>query len=307
MTDLGMWRFTMPLAAASRALGGDGRSTARCPAHDDRSPSLGLKVGQKGQAVVHCYAGCDARDVLSALADQGIVTREDMAPPACRPRSDAAPPPEPELPRGDRSPEAKELWREAVPWIDDTPGEAYLRSRGLDPAYLLTDPPGWPETLRWHEGKGALLAAINDRRTTLVVGVHRIFLQTDGTPRRGRDGKKLKLSLGPVAGNAVMLSAWHDDTRRWGIAEGVESALAATQLAGFPVWAAISAGNMPKLKPPSWARSATIFADHDGPGLKAAMESAAMFRDRGLAVRIWRAATLGDDACDTLKKARDAA
>lgn len=42
--------------------------TARCPAHEDRSPSLALDVGTDGQTVlIHCFAGCSAAEVLAAV------------------------------------------------------------------------------------------------------------------------------------------------------------------------------------------------------------------------------------------------
>lgn len=41
---------------------------ARCPAHEDRSPSLALDVGTDGQTVLlHCFAGCAASEVLAAV------------------------------------------------------------------------------------------------------------------------------------------------------------------------------------------------------------------------------------------------
>ena len=46
---------------------GPGRFMARCPAHDDRSPSLGVKDCGDGFIVVNCLAGCETEDVLSAL------------------------------------------------------------------------------------------------------------------------------------------------------------------------------------------------------------------------------------------------
>jgi hypothetical protein len=48
---------------------------ARCPAHDDRTPSLKIDRGRTGNVLLFCHAGCDVRDVLSAvgltLADIG--------------------------------------------------------------------------------------------------------------------------------------------------------------------------------------------------------------------------------------------
>lgn len=41
---------------------------ARCPAHDDRSPSLALDVGADGETVLlHCFAGCSASEVLASV------------------------------------------------------------------------------------------------------------------------------------------------------------------------------------------------------------------------------------------------
>jgi hypothetical protein len=47
--------------------GPDHKYTARCPAHQDRSPSLSVSEGRDGQALVHCFAGCTAEDVVGAL------------------------------------------------------------------------------------------------------------------------------------------------------------------------------------------------------------------------------------------------
>ena len=45
----------------------DARYMARCPAHQDKLPSLSLSLGEDGRALVHCYAGCETRDVLAAI------------------------------------------------------------------------------------------------------------------------------------------------------------------------------------------------------------------------------------------------
>lgn len=39
---------------------------ARCPAHEDRSPSLSISEGTDG-ILVYCHAGCDTRDIVTAL------------------------------------------------------------------------------------------------------------------------------------------------------------------------------------------------------------------------------------------------
>jgi hypothetical protein len=46
---------------------GAGRWIARCPAHDDKSPSLAIRELDDGRTLVHCFSGCAAADVLNAV------------------------------------------------------------------------------------------------------------------------------------------------------------------------------------------------------------------------------------------------
>jgi len=46
---------------------GAGRWVARCPAHEDRSPSLSIRELDDGRVLLKCFAGCDTEDVLSAV------------------------------------------------------------------------------------------------------------------------------------------------------------------------------------------------------------------------------------------------
>lgn len=43
------------------------RFEARCPAHDDRAPSLSVAVGADGRVLLHCHAGCSADAIVDAL------------------------------------------------------------------------------------------------------------------------------------------------------------------------------------------------------------------------------------------------
>lgn len=45
---------------------GPGRWKARCPAHQDRSPSLSIRHVDE-RTLLHCFAGCEANDVLAAV------------------------------------------------------------------------------------------------------------------------------------------------------------------------------------------------------------------------------------------------
>lgn len=56
----------LDLLTEVRATGAN-RWLARCPAHDDRSPSLSIREANDGRVLVHCFAGCPICDVLSAV------------------------------------------------------------------------------------------------------------------------------------------------------------------------------------------------------------------------------------------------
>ena len=40
---------------------------ACCPAHDDRTPSLSVSVGENGGILLKCFAGCELEAIVSAL------------------------------------------------------------------------------------------------------------------------------------------------------------------------------------------------------------------------------------------------
>lgn len=41
--------------------------SARCPAHNDKGPSLSVKQRPDGAVLLHCFAGCDVSEVLAAV------------------------------------------------------------------------------------------------------------------------------------------------------------------------------------------------------------------------------------------------
>ena len=46
---------------------GEGKYLARCPAHEDRSPSLSIRQLDDGRVLLHCFAGCETQSVLAAV------------------------------------------------------------------------------------------------------------------------------------------------------------------------------------------------------------------------------------------------
>jgi hypothetical protein len=56
--------FVSRLDRARKQAGG---WVARCPAHEDRIPSLSVGEGADGRVLVHCFAGCTVDAVVAAL------------------------------------------------------------------------------------------------------------------------------------------------------------------------------------------------------------------------------------------------
>ncbi len=52
---------------------------ALCPAHDDHNPSLSISVGEQGQVLLHCFAGCECENVVKAIG----LTMRDLWPVHC--------------------------------------------------------------------------------------------------------------------------------------------------------------------------------------------------------------------------------
>ena len=77
------------------------------------------------------------------------------------------------------------------------------------------------------------------------------------------------MMLGPCAGGVVMLAPMTADGVL-GVAEGIETALAASKLFGVPVWAALSTSGMQKMTLPPGLRRLKVYADKGEGGKKAA-------------------------------------
>jgi hypothetical protein len=52
------------------------RWMARCPAHEDGSPSLMVSQDETGKVGIHCFAGCGGSDVMEAIG----LTLSDLYP-----------------------------------------------------------------------------------------------------------------------------------------------------------------------------------------------------------------------------------
>lgn len=272
----------MNAATLATALGG--RKTgagwaARCPAHDDREPSLSISDAN-GKVLVRCHAGCDQRQVIATLRARGLwtekVTRRFSNCPAGihperRPGRDEA----------KHSQAALAIWQSATP-ASGTLVETYLASRGIH----LPLPP----TLRFkrlrHPSGGiwpTMVALVTRGDDDTPLAIHRTFLCPDGGAKAPVDPQKMM--LGPCRGGAVRLATAGNVLM---VGEGIETCLAALQATGKPAWAALSTSGLRSLGLPGTVREVIVLADGDDPGEAAARDCALRWTREGRHVRIAR-------------------
>jgi putative DNA primase/helicase len=261
-----------PLADRARklveSLGGTWRGTKGmccCPAHADRTPSLSVTLGR--QAILfHCFAGCTNEAVLAAVAGRATGLRELFDGSSALADSRA--------PKESLNANAVRLWRSACA-LGGTAAERYLTRRGIDERsrdlrYLGRTPLGPRDNVQF---RAAMLAAV--RSDEGVIAIHRTFLD----PRSGKIAQITmpKRALGSLQRGAVRLAMPRGG--RLGLAEGIETALAATQLFGIPCWATLGNERFGQVAIPDSIRELHLFVDND-PGGRVAEMKARIAHDR---------------------------
>ncbi|KQO88220.1 P4 alpha zinc-binding domain protein [Methylobacterium sp. Leaf92] len=210
----------------------------------------------------------------------------------------------------ERSPEEcrasmNRLWSEARLIQPDDPVARYLTARlGLTtfPRCLRT-----VERLRYqddypsyHPAMVAKVSGPDGEAATL----HRTYLSHDG--RKAAVEVPRRLMRGKVPdGAAIRL---FPPAERLGIAEGIETALAAARLFNIPVWAATNSTMLAKWQPPDGAREIVVFGDADAAfgGQAAAYALAHRLAVRDRTVRVELPPRVGSDWADVLEAERSA-
>jgi hypothetical protein len=264
---------------------------ARCPAHDDRNPSLSVSV-KEGKLLLHCFAGCPAEAVLNAV---GLSWRDLWEGEAWRPLPSR---PKPKLEPEGLSPEDRERWESL--WEAAKPSHPllgrYLKARGLSleppPSLRLARWKGEPVMVARVEGPGGHFGAPTPQMNLL--GLHLTTLEPDG---RGRREKRLAKGSRPKGG-AIRLFPL-EAGKPLALAEGIETALAVREATGWPVWATIAAPFMKEVIVPE-VEEVLIAADHDKAGLEAAHALARRLLREGRRVRVAVPPEEGEDWLDAL-------
>jgi hypothetical protein len=251
--------------------------------------------GTHGDLLDLVAAVCFGGDLRQAFAWARAWLGQPNHQPA-RPRSDTAPP------RPTRyetlSSYGRELWAASRVIRLEAAAGRYLIDRGC----ALPHPDG---DLRWHPALRhpsghlgpALVALITDvRHPERRLSLHRTWIGADGR-KADIETPRLLLAGHPKAGGVIRL--WPDDwvTTGLGVAEGIETALAAAKRF-TPVWAAIDATNLGSFPVLAGIEALTIVADHDQAGVNSALNLGRRWRQAGREVFVLYPETPGTDWCD---------
>ena len=266
---------------------------ACCPVHDDRTPSLSIRIGTDGKILVRCYAGCAQREVIAALREHGLWQAAGRTFGMARNHRYRSAE-NSDLDTLVRSRAALAIWQESQA-AEETSVATYLRSRGLS---LPASP-----VLRFHGGLKhptggvwpAMVALVTDGVTGSPIAIHRTFLARDGGGKAPVEPSKMM--LGPCRGGAIRLS---ESNAMLMVGEGIETCLAVTQAVGNAAWAALSTSGLRSLDLPCDIRDVIVLADGDEPGEAAALDCAQRWKLEGRHVRIARPPQ-GMDFNDLLK------
>jgi len=141
---------------------------------------------------------------------------------------------------------------------------------GLYLAYRRLFVPEYPKCLKYvpqlRHGDGAAPAMIAQVVSAegRAVNIHRTWLRADGSGKAAIEPNR-KIMAGTIPdGSAIRLACAGEAL---GIAEGIETALAASIRFNLPVWAVISEGGMQKFRPPPAVKRLIIFGDNDRNGV----------------------------------------
>lgn len=207
---------------------------------------------------------------------------------------------------GDTKKALNTLWRGSKPVVDGDPVARWLTSRvgkvDITKSIRFCEKCRyWDEEVRSASFHPAMIAMIHDANGSPVL-IHKTYLTADG--RKASVEKVRMLMPGALpAGAAVRL---FDVAEAMGIAEGIETAFAASALFDTPVWAALNAGALEKWEPPVGAKIISVFGDNDAnfTGQRAAFGLAQRLMREGLSVSVQIPKLEGEDWNDVLSRVR---
>jgi putative DNA primase/helicase len=278
---------------------------ARCPAHEDRNPSLSI-TQRDGRVLVHCFSGCEQTAVLEELQRRDLWPRSERREHYPHRATPLPRRPAPPVDTGMRD-FGLRLWAEASTLCEGSWPSVlvrYFQFRGLEqfePCARLRLHPRMPHGGgRFFPALLALATDISDEPTA----VQATYLSEDGSGKAPVE--PARKTFGSATGCAVHLLEGDDVLI---VGEGVESALSAMQVLGEGGFALLGTNGFKSISLPAvyCDRRVLIAADNDasGAGQNAACEAARrLVRDQGFGdVRIVTPPRAGTDFNDRLRSA----
>lgn len=272
---------------------GDGRHTA-CPICGSGKDRFRCddKAGSGSWICNHCGAGDGWSMVMKKLGVSFSEAVEQVGgiinaiPISSKPKESAM---TPELMRS--------IFTESKQLREGDPVYKYLKGRGLTKISdkLRYHPTCWePETKK----KQKAMLAVFTGADGVAVTMHRTYLDAGGRKLPIESPKKILPALKKMTGGAVRLFPTHGDTL--GIAEGIETAIAASEDVHIPVWAALSSTLLETFEVPNGVKKLVIFSDNDKnyAGQKAAFILANRVAIKGISAIVHIPDVPGDDWLD---------
>lgn len=222
----------MNAAQIAAVLGGkrEGRDW-RCPCPVHGGKSLTLTDTRDGRLLIHCFGGCESREVFDELRASGLLGNDPGAfrcevSETHRQREKLSA--KGEIARIERGIcIARDLYRRSVS-AAGTPVETYLRSRGIAGPI----PPGlrFLECCPHRNGHyyPAMVAPVVNVFGAQIA-IHKTFLRPDGSGKVVLPKKWQRETRGPMKGGAVRLAQYRPDLDLI-VGEGIESTLSAMQI-----------------------------------------------------------------------------
>ena len=220
------------------------------------------------------YTGREFREVADMI--DGILSLGPI-------RSDPA---KPEMTEEQRLELMRELWRQTAQMQPGDLADVYLQSRGVGQPVYGPDLRFGAAVRDGEGGKRPVMAALVRDPDGKPVTLHRTFLRQDGKGKAEMPSPRKMMPGSIPQGSAVRLMEWAEGPL--GVAEGIETAFAASDRFGLPVWAALNATMLARFQWPEGCTELAVFGDADGNfvGHAAAFELAKRASLAGLSVSV---------------------
>lgn len=265
---------------------GDGY-TCRCPVHNDKHNSMSIKDDGNGDVIVHCFTGCNWKDIKDRLCADGLLPEWK---PGNNTNYKTTYKPNPELEKKRAKEEAEKLEKrvKGARWIwkqsskdDLSHARKYFDKRGLTGDF--------PLGLKWNSyndketGKpvNLIVLAASMPGDKSVHGIQRLFIDTEDHTKTGEN------MLGDMPGRGVWFDR-HGDMEKVIVGEGWENTWSGVQVMEMNGVAALTWAQLEPLVLPEETKEIYILVDSDkvrtppkpsAPGQKASLALARKFEN----------------------------